>query len=131
VCEALEAGLERDGARRVGSALEYGRRLQDAQRVAGVVATRIVGADMPTTAARRSAETVVVAPPEPVPAGFWFYVDDVEPLVSPHDHSLTVGVLHPGQWYIAGEQSGEWVYVADERGTEGWVPASAVRRYDP
>jgi serine/threonine protein kinase len=131
VCNVLEAGLEKDPARRVGVALEYGRRLQDAQRAVGCVATRIIGADLANADGRRSAETVVVAPPDDVAAGFWFYVDDPEPLVSPHDHSRTVGELQPGQWYVAGEQSGDWVYVADEHGTEGWIPTSAVRRYDP
>ncbi|MGQ0804296.1 MAG: Hsp70 family protein [Actinomycetota bacterium] len=62
------------------------------------------------------------------PYGFWFYVEEPEWLVSPYDETQTVGVLQPGQWYLAGEQQDEWVYAADERGAEGWVPLYAVRR---
>jgi len=74
----------------------------------------------------------ITASPGPVPTpgvGYWFYVDDPEWLVSPYDSGQVAGVLQPGQWYLAGEEAGGWVYAADERGAEGWVPGTSVRRY--
>jgi molecular chaperone DnaK (HSP70) len=91
-------------------------------------------------AARRPAEDTVVveseetdeasAQAEPDDYGYWFYVDEAQWLVSPYDYSRTVGVLQPGQWYLAGEQHAGWVYAADEHGREGWVPCTGVRRYE-
>jgi molecular chaperone DnaK (HSP70) len=93
-------------------------------------------------AARRPIEDAVVVASEETdgaaahagPAedyGYWFYVEEPQFLVSPYDYSRTVGMLQPGQWYLAGEQHSGWVYVADEHGREGWVPCSGVRRYEP
>ena len=91
-------------------------------------------------AARQPIEDAVVVDSEEVdgaahtgPAedyGYWFYVDEPQLLVSPYDHSRTVGMLRPGLWYLAGEQHAGWVYVADEHGREGWVPCDGVRRYE-
>jgi molecular chaperone DnaK (HSP70) len=63
-------------------------------------------------------------------AGFWFYVEERQSLLSPFDYVQVVGVIEPGRWYLAGEQHGEWVYAADEHGAEGWLPAYAVRAYE-
>lgn len=61
--------------------------------------------------------------------GFWFYVEDPTNLISPYDETRTVGVLQPGEWYLAGDEVESWVYAVDDRGTEGWVDGDAVRRY--
>jgi hypothetical protein len=60
---------------------------------------------------------------------FWFYVEEPQHVVSPYDHVSHVATLQPGHWYLAGEENGDWVYVADERGVEGWVPLRSIRRY--
>jgi serine/threonine-protein kinase PknK len=130
VGRALEAGLERDPARRISTALEFGHRLQAAQRETGREPTRMVGVGAPTTVVPERYETVVVPPPAAVTSGFWFYVDAPEPLVSGYDYSQIVSVLQPGQWYLAGEQGPDWVYAADGNGAEGWVPTDAVRHYE-
>jgi len=62
--------------------------------------------------------------------GYWFYVEEPQWLVSPYDYTRTVGALVPGQWYLAGEEQGGWVYAADEHGREGWVARAALRRYE-
>ena len=51
-------------------------------------------------------------------------------MLSPYDYTSTVALLKPGQWFLAGEESGEWVYAADDSGTEGWIPLVAARRDD-
>jgi hypothetical protein len=91
-------------------------------------------------AARRPAESTVVVESDETDAasalagpddyGYWFYVEEPQWLVSPYDYSRTVGVLQPGQWYLAGEEHAGWVYAADEHGREGWVPCTGVRRYE-
>jgi molecular chaperone DnaK len=88
---------------------------------------------------RATKELVVVTTEEPEEpaaesdtyAGFWFYVEEPQSLLSPYDYVEIVGVLEPGRWYLAGEQHGEWVYAADEHGAGGWLPAYAVRAYEP
>lgn len=50
--------------------------------------------------------------------------------MSPFDYSSTVAVLQPGQWFLAGEENGDWVYAADDDGAEGWSPPAATRRDD-
>jgi molecular chaperone DnaK (HSP70) len=45
----------------------------------------------------------------------------------PHE---AIGVLQPGEWYLAGEEADDWVYAVDQNGVEGWVARAAVRRYD-
>jgi serine/threonine-protein kinase PknK len=131
VCRVIETGLEKDTSRRVGTALDYGLGLQDAQRAVGREPTRMVTAGAPTRRAGRD-QTVVVPAPEAVTTGpgFWFYVDEPTPLLSPYDYSSTVTVLKPGHWFLAGEESGEWLYAAGDNGAEGWVPLAAARRDD-
>ena len=67
---------------------------------------------------------------EPEVVGFWFYVDEHIELISPYDENRTVGTLRPGEWYLAGDEVDDWVYAVDDRGAEGWVDGSAVRRYE-
>jgi hypothetical protein len=131
VCRALETGLEKDPDHRVATALDYGLGLQDAQRAVGREPSRMVTAGAPTRRAGVD-QTVVVPAPEAVTTGpgFWFYVDEPTPLLSPYDYRSTVAVLKPGQWFLAGEESGEWLYAADDRGAEGWIPLVAARRDD-
>jgi serine/threonine protein kinase len=131
VASVIETGLEKDRNQRVATALDYGSRLQDAQRAVGREPTTMVTAGTPTRRAEGN-ETVVVAAPEAftTESAFWFYVDEPTPMVSPYDYSSVVAVLKPGQWFLAGEESGEWLYAADDNGAEGWLPVAAARRAD-
>jgi molecular chaperone DnaK (HSP70) len=63
-------------------------------------------------------------------SGFWFYVEEPQALVSADDPGRTVATLAPGTWYQAHSEQSGWVWACDEQGTEGWVAAAAVRRYE-
>jgi molecular chaperone DnaK (HSP70) len=80
-------------------------------------------------AERRPAVTVsTVAADEPM-TGFWFYVEEPCDLVAADDPGRVVATLAPGTWYQAHSEQSGWVWACDDRGTEGWVAADAVRRY--
>jgi serine/threonine-protein kinase PknK len=131
VAQVIEGGLEKEPGQRIAGALDYGLALQDAQREVGREPTHMVTAGAPTRQAGAD-QTVVVTPPEAVMTGpgFWFYVDEPTPMLSPYDYTSTVAVLKPGHWFLAGEENGDWVYAADDDGVEGWIPLVAARRDD-
>jgi len=76
---------------------------------------------------------VVAAPtPEPVAPSDgpgWCYVLAPVDVFDLADHTRTVGMLRPGNWYLAKRQVGAWVQVAAAEGIDGWVAASAIHRH--
>jgi hypothetical protein len=81
--------------------------------------------------ARRPVVTVsTVTKPDASAAGFWFYVEESQVLVSADDPDRTVATLSPGNWYQAHSEQSGWVWACDEHGTEGWIATTAIRRYE-
>jgi molecular chaperone DnaK (HSP70) len=78
---------------------------------------------------RRAVTVSTVSVSDGSPTGFWFYVEEPEGLVSANDPGQVVATLQPGTWYQAHSEQSGWVWACDDQGTEGWVPADAVRRY--
>jgi molecular chaperone DnaK len=94
----------------------------------GDVAAAVAGDGDP--GGRRPAVTVSTISERDTSAGFWFYVDEPQVLVAADDPERTVATLAPGTWYQAHSEQSGWVWACDEHGTEGWVTAGAIRRYE-
>ncbi|MGZ6995583.1 MAG: protein kinase domain-containing protein [Acidimicrobiia bacterium] len=63
VCAVLEAGLAKDPEQRIGTAVEFGERLQAAQRALGIDVTPMIGAPRPSPSA--PADRPPTGPPQP------------------------------------------------------------------
>ena len=62
-------------------------------------------------------------PSLPIDGPGWCYVLAPVDVFDLADHTRTVGVLRPGNWYLAKRQVGAWVQVAAGDGVDGWVAA--------
>lgn len=59
----------------------------------------------------------------------WCYVLAPVDVFGLTDHTRTVAVLQPGNWYLAKRQAGGWVQVVVGGGVEGWVPQTAIHKH--
>ena len=66
--------------------------------------------------------------PRPSNAPYWCYVIAPTDVFDLSDHSKTIAVLAPGNWYLAKQTLAGWVQVVATEGSEGWVAEEAIRR---
>ena len=66
--------------------------------------------------------------PASVDAPHWCYVMAPTDVFDLTDHTRTIAVLEPGNWYLANRVLGGWVQVVAAEGVVGWVAEGAVHR---
>ena len=68
--------------------------------------------------------------PQPAPPGapYWCYVMAPTDVFDLTDHTRTVAVLEPGNWYLAKRTLAGWAHVVAAEGNEGWVAEGAIQR---
>jgi hypothetical protein len=71
-------------------------------------------------------EAVLVETPD-ASSEYWFSVTAPVDLIDLRDPSRVVGMLEPGEWYLAKRREGDWVDAVTDSGLEGWVRADAVQ----
>ncbi len=59
---------------------------------------------------------------------YWCYVTAPTDVFDLIDHTRTIAVIEPENWYLAQRTLGGWVQVVTAAGTEGWVAEGAIHR---
>ncbi len=86
------------------------------------------GATPETEPAPSRSTTERLPQPAPQNAPHWCYVLAPTDVFDLTDHTKTIAVLEPGNWYLAKRTLGGWVQVVAAEGSEGWVAQGAIHR---